>query len=145
MKSFLWTVLVVAATLLSACNDDISFEERDALLTKAFQEIESNNEGDIKSGLSDIKRFPTADGLKKLLSLWEKDISRELEEDVLDTLYAFEVFRYDNQLMQEIYDHKASSEMSRDERQKLMRLLAKSDSDTAGKLLEEMKKAKVPQ
>lgn len=121
-----------------ACEAKMSYEERDKLLKEAFIDVASSEDKVVIKGINTIKRYPTHDGLYKLIALWEKDISPKVEKEVLDALKSFEVFKNDDSLILEIFRNNYDSNFSRHQKEKIKRLLLATDSKIKSRLLKKI-------
>ena len=136
MKYFLTVLLLLG--LLVGCEREISIEERDKILTVAFKDIDSKNDVRIIRGVRAIKKYPTYSGLNKLVALWENDISRSVEDEVVEAIRNFEQFRRGHTLLQEIFDRNYSNNMLEQKKAKLRRLVQATDDKIKIKLLKKL-------
>ena len=78
MKYLLLIICFFLITFTFFCSkENISIEERDKILDKAFADIESSDETTVIKGLKTIRKYPTQKGLNKVIQLWEKNNTRE--------------------------------------------------------------------
>ena len=59
---------------LTSCGEEMTYSERNALVTQAIQEIDSTDEDTVIKGLRTIRKYPTHSGLMKAIRFWEKDV-----------------------------------------------------------------------
>lgn len=121
-----------------ACNEEIAYEERDKILEKAYTEISSNDENRIIKGLRTIKKYPTSPGLDKIISLWEKEISKKVEDEILNTLAKFELFVRDPSKIEEIFKRNYTVNSPKSEKLKLIRLIKSTDVKIKDSLIKEI-------
>ncbi len=133
-KTLFFIILLLSFTNLS-CSEKIDWEKREKLLEKAYSKINSNDDILIIEGLRTIKKFPTHNGLKITIDLWEKDITKEVEEEILKCIRVDEVFRCDPSLIKEIFRRNYNKNSPIEKQQKLKRLLENTDVDIKKKLI----------
>ena len=124
VKIFQIIATIILLIVTYACNnDDVSIEERDRLLTKAFNQLDSNDDQVVINALETIGSYPTHLGLIEVVNVWEKNKSLEVEKQALNTLSEFEVFREDNILIKDIFYRNYDENITDERRQKLISLL----------------------
>lgn len=135
-----YLLLVISLCLItfdfSCAKEDISFEERDKILDKAFVDIETSDEYTVIRGLETIGKYPTRKDLNKVIQLWEKDISEKVEKEIFVTLKRFEVFKKDPSFIEGIFNRNYKISGSKDNKLKLKRLLQHTDVEIKKKLIE---------
>jgi len=132
--------LSLSTIALSCTKEDISIEERDKRLDKAFAEIESSNEATVISGLKTIRKHPTHKGVHKLILLWEKNASLTLEKEILDTLRSDEVFMKDPSFIEDTFNKYYTMTSSKENKLKLKRLLQFTEVEINKKLIDRIDK-----
>lgn len=133
-------ILLSIFFLFVACNEEASFKERDALLEKAFSDISSSDENTVIKGIKTIEKYPTYLGLRNLISLWESEISEEIEKELLDALNEFEEFILDDSLVLEIFNRNFDKEATIQKKMKLKRLIDNTDSKIKTELIAKIDK-----
>lgn len=137
MKINYFTAIVLVALLFSTCNE-VSFNERDDILSKAFIEINSQNDAEVIKGLQTIKKYPTHTGLHKTIALWETAVSDVVEKEIIKTLKAFETFQKDPSLIKEIFDKNYDINSSKNKKLKLINLIKNTDVSIKDKLIKKI-------
>ncbi len=136
MKYLLLLISLCLITFTVSCvKENISFEERDKILDKAFVGMESSDESTVIRGLETIRKYPTQKGLNKVIQLWEKNISERVEKEILDTLKRDEVFKNDPSFVEDIFKRNYKVTSSRENKLKLKRLLQLTDVEIKKKLI----------
>jgi hypothetical protein len=120
-------------------NNDTDFVTRDKLLEKAYADLKSNDDTKIESSLKTIEKYPTHDGLRNLITFWEKDIDIKIEKQILSTLKIFEEFRSSDELISEIYSRNYKPNMSSEQKQKLIRFLEASSAHICADFIKQLK------
>ena len=116
-------ILCLLSFFISSCNEDISYEERDKILEDAYFEINSNNDARIINGLRILKQYPTIPSMYKIITLWEKDISDDVENEILKTLKIFEAFVKDPSVIEKVFKDNYNINSSKQKKLKLKRLI----------------------
>jgi len=136
MKWLILSVGICLITLTGSCaKENISFEERDKILDRAFVDIGSSEESAVIRGLEAIRKYPTQKGLNRVIQLWEKNISERVEKEMLDALKRDEVFKNDPSLIEDIFNKNYKVTSSRENKLKLKRLLQHTDVEIKKKLI----------
>jgi hypothetical protein len=137
MKYLLLVVSLCLITFSASCaKENISFEERDKILDKAFVDLESSDESTVIRGLETIKKYPTHKGLNRVIQLWEKNISEKVEKEILDTLKRDEVFKKDPSFIEDVFNRNYKVNASKENKLKLKRLLHYTDVKIKKKLID---------
>jgi len=136
MKYLLLIISFCLITFNASCaKENISFQERDRILDKAFVDIESSEESTVIRGLETIRKYPTHEGLSKVIQLWEKNISERVEKEVLATLKRDEVFKKDPSFIGDVFNRNYKVTASKENKLKLKRLLQCTDVEIKKKLI----------
>jgi len=130
-KLCIWIVLFSSICVLTGCDSrkELDLKARDRILEKAYADIKSSEKSEVINGIRIIAKYPTHRGLRELIHLWETEVPKDTDDELLSAMVTFEEFRLSESLVEEIFRRNYSNNMTQPKKEKLSRLLEKTRTE----------------